>query len=272
MMTPNRWTMILGAGLVYAVPTLVGFGIWLIHPEMPNFSFPLFGAFYGLPLMVLVLYLWIRALRKAENESHEVRLHIGAALFVVATLGTAFLTARGILTFHDSSAAPGLVAQPEDHESDLLDEAPMSESERQLHSRAVHSVEDGAVAWMEKLAASDAHGPAGSMPGFLTIEPLAASVRVSNRGTERIRLAIARHLEAATEHGYCPYRSKRGPEFYEISAGGSEEFVPAPACATPEGEFEVRVGNPVFQDAVAWWSDTAIARWQAANRGTPIER
>jgi hypothetical protein len=94
MLTPNRWTVVIGVGLVFAVPSLVGLLIWATHRDQPNWSYPVFGTIYGLPLAVVAIYLWLRALKNAPNEARELRLMIMAGVFVAATLTTTFLLAQ----------------------------------------------------------------------------------------------------------------------------------------------------------------------------------
>lgn len=246
-------------GLILAIPALAWVILRLVEPDLPNYALALLGWLYGIPLATVVVYFWLKVYANAVGYRRKTRLMVLTSILVVLALGSAYLLSRGIWKI-GARSSPESMAPQTTKPAPVPVDAPMSESERQLHARAVRAREDGAVQWMNRVASSSAHGPAGQIPEFLAVDVKGNEVMVRNHRNETIRLAISRS-------GGCGYRSAKGPEFLVVPSGSTAVFVPGPACPKPAGDLEFRVGDPALDDPVGWWTDSAIARWQAIQAG-----
>lgn len=256
-------TALIGFGLLFAVPTLIGLVLRMAYPELPNFAYPLFGSILGLPIGFAIVLLWFRALDKASDGRRRTQIERATLVFILVTFGSVVALARGVWQFERLEPAASTEVPVVAKVGATTVQGPMTRSERELHSRAVHSVEAGAADWVKRLEESGSHGPVGTVPYFLDARIKGDTVRIRNLGAERIRLAISRlSTGQASGNEPCAYRSRKGPEYIEIASGQTMDYLPASGCINPAGSLEFRVGEPTLNDPVGWWTDSALARWR----------
>lgn len=122
------------------------------------------------------------------------------------------------------------------------------------------------MAWMEKLRASDAHGPPGTVPPMLKADDDGIKVVVENTTAKGLTVALTRVIEqpsAPTGWRGCPMRTsgKTGGTYHSYWVGPGERITyesDAPCAERFRGAaVEYRVGKDPRD--VGWWSDSAFA-------------